>query len=112
MAEREDPQSYGPQNFANGLPATEEKSLYTNNWQPADLSALRLLGRDLQPAEQMSRLLCFGRAVGDEMRLLILALLIEEDRPIYGQEIAERLRVTPQTISHHLLDSQIGQLDT
>jgi biotin operon repressor len=32
----------------------------------------------------------------------ILALLIEEERPMYGQELAERLNVTPQTISHHL----------
>ena len=35
-------------------------------------------------------------------RLLILGLLAEQDQPLYGQEIAERLGVTPQTISHHL----------
>ena len=36
-------------------------------------------------------------------RLLILGLLAEQDQPLYGQEIAERLGVTPQTNKpHHL----------
>jgi len=48
------------------------------------------------------RLRVLGLALSDPKRLLILALLAEENRAFYGQEIAERLGVTPQTISHHL----------
>lgn len=50
----------------------------------------------------LARLRVLGLALSDPKRLLILSLLAEEDRPLYGQEIAERLGVTPQTISHHL----------
>ena len=73
----------------------------TNNWQPADKAALNA-GGPAEYTEQASRLLLFGRAVSDPMRVRLLALLIEEERPMYGQELAERLSVTPQTISHHL----------
>ena len=50
----------------------------------------------------LATLRVLGLALSDPKRLLILSLLAEEDRPLYGQEIAERLGVTPQTISHHL----------
>jgi biotin operon repressor len=77
------------------------KDTRTNNWQLADKTALNTAG-PAEYTEQASRLLLFGRAVSDPMRVRILALLIEEERPMYGQELAERLSVTPQTISHHL----------
>ena len=73
----------------------------TNNWQPADTKALNT-GGPAEYTEQASHLMLFGRAVSDPMRVRILALLIEEERPMYGQELAEHLNVTPQTISHHL----------
>ena len=77
------------------------KDARTNNWQPADKQALRTAG-PAEYTERASRLMLFGRAVSDPMRIRILALLVEEERPMYGQELAERLNVTPQTISHHL----------
>ncbi len=77
------------------------KDTRTNNWQSADKQALNTAGPALY-TEQANRLMLFGRAVSDPMRVSILALLIEEDRPMYGQELAEHLNVTPQTISHHL----------
>ena len=76
----------------------------TRNWNSYDLQAMRVR-TEHEPQSwtpDMGLLLRFGRAVGDEMRILILALLAEAERPLYGQEIAERLNVTPQTISHHL----------
>ena len=77
------------------------KAKRTNNWQPSDMNALQTAG-PAEYTEQASRLMLFGRAVSDPMRVRILALLIEEERPMYGQELAEHLNVTPQTISHHL----------
>jgi ArsR family transcriptional regulator len=77
------------------------KASRTNNWQPADGKALTTAG-PAEYTEQAARLMLFGRAVSDPMRVRILALLVEEERPMYGQELAERLNVTPQTISHHL----------
>ena len=41
-----------------------------------------------------------GRALADPTRIRILGLLAE--RPMYGQEMARALDVTPPTISHHL----------
>jgi DNA-binding MarR family transcriptional regulator len=81
--------------------ARYQQNTRTNNWQPADRAALRHAA-PVEYTEQGSRLLRFGRAISDPMRLRILALLIEEERPMYGQELAARLDVTPQTISHHL----------
>lgn len=49
------------------------------------------------PARQLAELL---RALGDETRLRVVALL--ERRPHYGEELAEFLGLTPATISHHL----------
>ena len=75
-----------------------------SNWNSYDLTAMQVR-TEHEPQSwtpEMGLLLRFGRAVGDEMRILILALLAEAERPLYGQEIAERLNVTPQTISHHL----------
>ncbi len=77
------------------------KATRTNSWQPADKTALNTAG-PAEYTEQASRLMLFGRAVSDPMRVRILALLIEEERPMYGQELAGHLNVTPQTISHHL----------
>ncbi len=80
------------------------KSGETRNWNSYDSKAMHVRTGD-EPQSwtpEMGLLLRFGRAVGDEMRMLILALLAEAERPLYGQEIAERLNVTPQTISHHL----------
>jgi DNA-binding transcriptional ArsR family regulator len=77
------------------------KDTRSNNWQHADKQALGNVG-PAEYTEQASCLMLFGRAVSDPMRVSILALLIEEARPMYGQELAEHLDVTPQTISHHL----------
>lgn len=60
--------------------------------------------------QHMAQLRVIGLAISDPKRLLILALLAEEDRPMYGQEIAEHLGVTPQTISHHLQIMKNGGL--
>lgn len=76
----------------------------SRNWNAYDRMAMQVR-TEQEPrtwTPEMGLLLRFGRAVGDEMRMLILALLAEAERPLYGQEIAERLNVTPQTISHHL----------
>jgi biotin operon repressor len=78
--------------------------LDTRRWGQADLEAMAI--RTEQDPQfftpHLSRLRMLGLALSDPKRLLILGLLAEEDRPMYGQEIAERLGVTPQTISHHL----------
>lgn len=73
-------------------------------WQPRDISAMEIhteydSGLFIQ---HLSRLHVLGLALSNSKRLLILALMAEEDRPLCGQEIAERLAVTPQAISHHL----------
>ncbi|QBD75241.1 metalloregulator ArsR/SmtB family transcription factor [Ktedonosporobacter rubrisoli] len=73
-------------------------------WKPQDVSAMNIQTeqdpRFLTP--QLAQLRVFGLALSDPMRVLILGLLAEEERPLYGQEIAEQLGVTAQTISHHL----------
>src|SRR5712691_8526591 len=88
-------------NYAS-LPQDEERLI--RRWQTEDfLAGMVRTEHDPQYwTPRMSRLQLLGFALADPKRLLILALLIEEDRPMYGQEIAERLGVTPQTISHHL----------
>src|SRR5437764_695092 len=82
----------------------QDEPVIMRRWQEADHQALRERTANEPPylTPQMGLLLQFGRAIADETRVLILALLAEEDRPMYGQELAERLKVTPQTISHHL----------
>jgi DNA-binding HxlR family transcriptional regulator len=50
--------------------------------------------------EEMKLLVVLGRALADPTRIRILGLLAE--RPMYGQELAKVLDVTPPTISHHL----------
>ena len=50
--------------------------------------------------EEMKLLVVLGRALADPTRIRILGLLAE--RPMYGQELAKALDVTPPTISHHL----------
>lgn len=82
----------------------EEPLLDMRRWQPQDISAMEI--RTEQDPQfftpHLARLRVLGLALSDPKRLLILGLLAEEDRPLNGQEIAERLAVTPQTISHHL----------
>lgn len=82
----------------------EEPPLDTRRWKAQDISALEIRtehdARFFTP--HLAGLRVLGLALSDPKRLLILSLLAEEDRPLYGQEIAERLGVTPQTISHHL----------
>ncbi len=51
-------------------------------------------------SEQMKQLVIFGRALADPTRIRILGLLAE--RPMYGQELAEALEVSPPTVSHHV----------
>src|SRR6266568_2530780 len=73
-------------------------------WQSQD-SAAGAIHTEHDPqyfTPHMGRMRVLGLALSDPKRLLILALLAEQDREMYGQEIAERLDVTPQTISHHL----------
>ncbi|HZU69086.1 MAG TPA: metalloregulator ArsR/SmtB family transcription factor [Ktedonobacteraceae bacterium] len=51
-------------------------------------------------SEEMKRLVVIGRALSDPTRIRILGLLAEH--PMYGQELAKALDVTPPTVSHHL----------
>ena len=51
-------------------------------------------------SEQMKQLVNFGRALADPTRIRILGLLAE--RPMYGQQLAEALEVSPPTVSHHV----------
>lgn len=96
------------------LSAREDKEgpLDTRRWKQEDLVAMAV--RTEQDPQfftpHLSRLRMLGLALSDPKRLLILGLLAEEDRPLYGQEIAERLGVTPQTISHHLQILKNGDL--
>ena len=51
--------------------------------------------------ENQSRIICqFLKAISDENRLTILKQL--SIKPSYGQELAEKLSITPATIKHHL----------
>lgn len=51
--------------------------------------------------ENQSRIICqFLKAISDENRLTILKQL--SIKPSYGQELAEKLKLTPATIKHHL----------
>lgn len=73
-------------------------------WQPEDRAAM-MLRTEYEPlgyTPHMARLVQIGRALGDDTRMLVLALLAEEDQPMYGQEIAARLSISPQNVSHHL----------
>ena len=85
-------------------PEGEAAPLDTRRWGPADLSAMTIRTADDPQwfTPHLTHLHMLGLALSDPRRLLILGLLAEEDRPLYGQEIAEHLGVTPQTISHHL----------
>ncbi len=51
-------------------------------------------------SDEMKQLVVLGRALSDLTRIRILGLLGQ--RPMYGQELAQALDVTPPTISHHL----------
>jgi biotin operon repressor len=79
-------------------------SLDTRTWQARDSAAMEVrTEHDPQFfTTHLYGLRVLGLALSDPKRLLILSLLAEENRAFYGQEIAERLGVTPQTISHHL----------
>lgn len=82
----------------------KEQPLDMRRWSQEDFAAMTMrTEHDPQFfTPHLARLRMLGLALSDPKRLLILGLLVEEDRPLYGQEIAEHLGVTPQTISHHL----------
>lgn len=73
-------------------------------WQSPDRRAqfMRTEHTPLGFTPHMTLLLQLGRGLDDPTRVLILALLAEAAGPLYGQEIAERLKLSPQTVSHHL----------
>ncbi len=58
------------------------------------------LARMTYEGSQGEPLLRLGRAFADPMRVRLLALLAE--RSMYGQELAEALKVATPTISHHI----------
>lgn len=51
-------------------------------------------------SDEMKQLVVLGRALSDPTRIRVLGLLGQ--RPMYGQELAQALNVTPPTVSHHL----------
>lgn len=73
-------------------------------WKIADRAAMTMRTEQdsLWFTPQMVLLAQLGRGLADPTRISILALLAEAERPLYGQELAERLNVSPQTISHQL----------
>ncbi len=58
------------------------------------------IARMTYEGSQGEPLLRLGRAFADPMRIRMLALLAE--RSMYGQELAEALKVATPTISHHI----------
>lgn len=65
-----------------------------------EISWGRYLSREERVWEDNEPLVRLGRALAEPMRVRILALLARGS--MFGQELAERLRVTPPTISRHL----------
>ncbi|URZ18745.1 ArsR/SmtB family transcription factor [Clostridium felsineum] len=55
---------------------------------------------NLKDSEALASLLKILKAIGDETRLNILKLLNE--KPLYGKEIAQNLKLSNSTISYHL----------
>lgn len=51
-------------------------------------------------SDEMKQLVVLGRALSDMARIRILGLLGQ--RPMYGQELAQALDVSPPTITHHM----------
>ncbi len=49
---------------------------------------------------QLHRIVEFHKTMGDKTRLQLIALL--RDGPLHGQALAEKLGVTPPTISYHI----------
>ncbi|AFM40418.1 hypothetical protein Desaci_1395 [Desulfosporosinus acidiphilus SJ4] len=49
---------------------------------------------------QLNRIINFHKALSDPTRIRILAILAKE--PHHGQALAERLGITPSTITHHM----------
>lgn len=49
---------------------------------------------------QLNRIVAFHKALGDETRIRILALL--QHGPLHGQAIAGKLSLKPPTITHHM----------
>lgn len=60
----------------------------------------RYLSREDRVWEDDEALVRLGRALAEPMRVRILALLARGS--LFGQELAEKLRVTPPTVSRHL----------
>ncbi|MGY3716559.1 DUF2087 domain-containing protein [Sutcliffiella cohnii] len=50
---------------------------------------------------QLNKMVNFYKALGDKTRIRLLILLAAEE-PLSGQQLAEKLGVTPPTISHHM----------
>src|SRR5258708_20070052 len=73
-------------------------------WQSQDFSA-GAIHTEHDPqyfTPHMARMRVLGLALAEPKRLLILALLPEQDREMNGQKIAEHLGATPQPHPHHL----------
>ena len=49
---------------------------------------------------QLNRIVAFHKALGDETRIRIIALL--QHGPLHGQAIAGNLSLKPPTITHHM----------
>lgn len=67
--------------------------------------AARFMRTEFEPqgfTAHMALLVQLGRGLDDATRVLILALLAEAEGPLYGQALAEQLKLSPQTVSHHL----------
>lgn len=65
-----------------------------------EISWGRYLNREARAWEDNEPLVRLGRALAEPMRIRILGLLARGS--MFGQELAERLQVTPPTISRHL----------
>ncbi|WBL17251.1 DUF2087 domain-containing protein [Sutcliffiella sp. NC1] len=50
---------------------------------------------------QLNKMVNFYKVLGDKTRIKLLILLAAEE-PLSGQQLAEKLGVTPPTISHHM----------
>ena len=73
-------------------------------WQSPNRQA-RFMRTEFEPrgfTAHMALLAQLGRGLADDTRVLILALLAEVEGPLYGQAIAVQLKLSPQTVSHHL----------
>lgn len=73
--------------------------MYNNSPEP-EISWERYLNRKGHTWDQEESLVLLGRALAEPMRVRILSLLARGS--MYGQELAEKLHVTPPTVSRHM----------